>query len=205
MKNQIKLGTVLSYVQMALNVLIGLIYTPVMIRLLGKSEYGLYNTVASAISALSVLSLGFNSGYIRYYAKYKLKNDTEAIERLNGLFLLIFMIIGAVALTCGTFLVHNLELVFADGLTVKEYEIAGVLMSLLTVNLALSFPMSVFSTIISANERFVFLKLLGLVKHVASPLITLPLLLMGFRSIAMVTVTLVILLIASLFFMLSKC
>jgi len=74
-------------------------------------------------------------------------------------------------------------------LTGEEYGIARILMLLLTVNLAVSFPMSVFSNIISANERFIFLKLLGMLKTVACPLITLPLLLMGFRSIAMVSVT----------------
>ena len=50
---QLKIGTILSYTQMALGIIIGLTYTPVMIRLLGKSEYGLYNTVTSTISMLS--------------------------------------------------------------------------------------------------------------------------------------------------------
>jgi O-antigen/teichoic acid export membrane protein len=68
-----------------------------MIRLLGKSEYGLYNTVASTISMLSVLSLGFNSSYIRYYSIYKKDNRTEEIYKLNGLFILIFSIIGIIA------------------------------------------------------------------------------------------------------------
>lgn len=71
MKSQIKVGTIISYLQMAINVIIQLAYTPIMIRLLGQNEYGLYNTVASTISMLSILSLGFNSGYIRYYAIYK--------------------------------------------------------------------------------------------------------------------------------------
>ena len=59
--DQRKLGSLLSYSQMFLSILIGMLYTPVMIRLLGKSEYGLYNTVASTISMLSnvvFLSLG---------------------------------------------------------------------------------------------------------------------------------------------------
>ena len=56
---------------MAIQILIGLVYTPVMIRLLGQSEYGLYNAVASTISMLSVLRLGFNNSYIRYYSIYK--------------------------------------------------------------------------------------------------------------------------------------
>lgn len=189
--NQLKLGTLISYLQMGLGVIVSLLYTPAMIRLLGDSEYGLYNTVSAAISMLSILSLGFNSGYIRYYAQYKKESNQEAIDRLNGMFLTIFAVIGAVALGCGLFLTFNLQLVFDTGLTEVEYAIARKLMLLLTVNLALSFPMSVFANIISANERFVFLKLLGIVKTLGSPLVTLPLLLMGYRSVAMVTVTVV--------------
>ena len=100
---QLKWGSVLSYFSMGLSIIIGLVYTPVMIRLLGQSEYGLYNTVSSTISMLSVLSLGFNSSYVRYMAKYKQDNDKEGLYRLNGLFLIIFSIIGLIALICGLF------------------------------------------------------------------------------------------------------
>lgn len=186
---QLKIGTILSYSQMLLGVVIGLVYTPLMIRLLGDSEYGLYNTVSSIISMLSILSLGFNSSYIRYYAKYKKDDDNESIYKLNGLFLIIFLVIGAIALFCGIFLTENLNLVFDEGLTVEEYKIARILMFLLTVNLTLSFPMSVFSNIISAHEKFIFLKALGILKSVVSPLVTIPLLLMGYKSVAIVSVT----------------
>lgn len=190
--NQLKLGSLLSYLQMALGVLVGLLYTPAMIRLLGQSEYGLYNTVSSTISMLSVLNMGFNSSYVRYYAEYKKNDDNESIYRLNGMFLCIFTVIGLVGLACGLYLSSHLEMVFSSGLTPSEYAIARKLMLVLTLNLAISFPMSVFQNIISANERFVFLKLLGMLKTVGGPLVTLPLLLMGYRSIAMVCVTLII-------------
>lgn len=189
---QLKLGTILSYAQMLLSISISLLYHPFMIRLLGKSEYGLYSTVASTISLLSVLNLGFNAGYIRYYTKYKKADDEESIYKLNGLFLIIFTIIGAISLICGMILAFNLHWVFDQGLTTQEYGTARILMLLLGVNMAISFPTSVFSTIISANEKFVFLKLLGMIKTVISPMITLPLLFLGYRSIAMVSVTLVI-------------
>lgn len=188
--NQLKIGSLLSYLQMFLGIAVSLLYTPVMLKLLGQSEYGLYNTVSSTISMLSLLSLGFNSGYIRYYAKYKQNNDSHAIWKLNGLFLIIFTVIGTVAFICGMFLSFNLDLVFSEGLNPTEYETAKKLMILLTANLSISFPMSVFSHIISANEKFVFLKVIGIIKTVLSPLVTLPVLLMGFRSVAMVTVTL---------------
>ena len=189
---QLRVGVILSYLQMALSIIIGIIYTPIMIRTLGQSEYGLYNTAASVISMLSILSLGFGSGYLKYYAKYKSRNDTDAIYRLNGLFLTIFSVIGAIALIIGLFLSFNLDLVYDKGLTEHEYSVAKILMILLTVNLSLSFPFGVFNTIISANERFIFQKILNMGKTVFAPLLTLPLLFAGKKSIAVVLVTVVL-------------
>lgn len=189
---QIKIAAILSYVQMALNIIVGLLYMPLMIRLLGQNEYGLYNTVSSTISMLQILNLGFGSGYIRYFAKYKAEDDTDSINKLNGLFLIVFLIIGGIALLCGLYLTCHLKLIFEQGLTQSEYQTAKILMLLFTINLAISFPMSVFSNIISANERFIFLKLLGMLKTVGSPLLTIPLLLLGRGAIAVVAVTLLV-------------
>lgn len=188
--NQIKAGVILSYVQMAVSIVVGIFYTPVMLQLLGKSEYGLYNTVSSTISMLSLLNLGFNSSYVRYFSQYKAKKDSRSIDKLNGLFMLIFGIIALIALFCGLFLSSHLEWVFDEGLNTDEYRTATILMRLLAVNLAVTFISTVFQCIISAHERFVFLKCVGILRTVISPLVTLPLLLVGFKSVGMVTVTL---------------
>lgn len=200
-RNQLKAGAFLSYLQMALSIIIGLIYTPQMIRLLGASEYGLYNTAASTISMLSILSLGFNASYIRYYSRYKVNEDIKSIEKLNGLFLSIFATIGLIAFICGIVLSNNLTFVFDTGLTDAEYRKARILMLLLTFNLSIGFPMTVFTCIISAHEKFIIQKILGMIKTVLSPLVTLPLLLMGYRSIAMVIVTVSLSLITDLFYL----
>lgn len=90
MKNELKWGAVLSYAQMVLHVLIGVFYSPIMIRLLGQSEYGLYNTVSSTVSMLSILNLGFSAGYVRYYARYRQAGDKDSIDRLNALYIVVF-------------------------------------------------------------------------------------------------------------------
>lgn len=198
--SQIKAGAMLSYLQMATHILISIIYTPVMLRLLGTSEYGLYNTVASTVSMLSVLRLGFNNCYVRYYSRYKKEGNEDAISKLNGMVLSIFLVTGIVAALCGGFLTNNLEIIFSNGLTESEYSTARVLMILLTVNLAITFPMSVFSNIISAHERYIFLKILEIIKSILGPFITLPLLLIGFKSIAMVTVSLTISIVVDVIF-----
>ncbi len=198
--NQLKAGSMLSYLQMALNILISIVYTPTMIRLLGDSEYGLYNTVISTISMLAVLNLGFSGSYVRFFMPYHTKGDRKGEYSLNGLYLTVFTVIGLVALLCGIFLSFNLSLVFDEGLTAKEYSLARMLMLLLTVNMAISFPMSVFSSIVTAHERYVYLKLVACLKTVFSPLLMMAVLLLGFRSVAMVVVTIVINLIADVFY-----
>ena len=189
---QIKIGAVLSYLQMGLGVVVNLAYIPLMIRILGQAEYGLYSVVYSTISMLSILNLGFSSSFIRYYSRYKKDDDSIGIAKVNGLFLLIFSVIGLVAFLCGMFLTNHLQLVFKDGLTPAEYEKARILMIFLTVNLTISFPMTVFTNIITAHERFIFLKSLAIVKTVCSPLLTIPLLLSGYGLVSVVAVTLTV-------------
>lgn len=208
MKNQLKWGALLSYLQMAANMVVTLLFTPIMLRLLGTSEYGLYNTVSSTISMLSILNLGFNSSYIRFYSKYKSQNDQESIKKLNGLFLTIFMVMGIVAFLCSMYLAFNLDIVFKDGLTETEYKIAQTLMILLSFNLAVSFPSSVFKSIISAQERYIFLKLVHMLNTLCGPLVSIPLLFAGIRSVGMVAVLVLFHLIADVllfYYAVTKC
>lgn len=200
--NQLKIGSLLSYIQMGVRVIIGILYTPMMTRLLGQNEFGLYQTVASTLSMLSILNLGFNSSYVRYYARYVKEKNDDAISKLNGLFILIFSLIGAVAFICGMYLSFNLKLVFDKGLTDSEYHTAFILMIILTVSMAFSFPMSVFSNIISVHEKYIFLKAVNIIKTVLSPLATIPFLLMGYKSVALATVTVTVTAVTDIIYML---
>lgn len=110
--NQLKAGVILSYSSMILGYIIAIIYTPIMLRLLGQSEYGLYNLVSSVVSYLGLLSFGFGSAYVRFYSRYKVEDSEQEIAKLNGMFLIIFSIIGAIALLAGLVLVTNTERIF---------------------------------------------------------------------------------------------
>lgn len=200
-KNQLKAGSILTYIQMILNIVISVVYTPVMIRVLGKSEYGLYTTITSTIAMLAILNFGFSSSYIKFFTKYRQENDEDGEKRLNGLYVTVFLVIGLVALVIGSFLSFNLDIIFSTGLTQDEYKLARILMLMLTFNTAMNFPMSVFSSIVTAHEKYVYLKIVSCIKTVANPILMLPLLLLGFRSITMVVVTILVNLIADLLYM----
>ncbi|MGN0521372.1 MAG: lipopolysaccharide biosynthesis protein [Eubacterium sp.] len=194
--NQLKAGVFLSYFQMALNVIIGIVYTPLMLRLLGQSEFGVYSTAGSVLSALAILDMGFSSSYIRFYSKYKINGEKEKISKLNGVYITIFSIIGGITLLCGLIISNNLTLVFKDGLTPDEMYIARVLLILMSFNAALDFPLNTFISYISANEKYLMLKLLGVIRTVIAPLMIIPTLMAGYGSIGMVTVNVSICIIA---------
>ena len=187
--NQRKAGVILSYTGEMVKIVVSLVYTPVMLRLLGQSEYGLYQLVYSVVSYLSLLSLGFGSSYLRFYSRYKAQKDESGVAKLNGMFILIFSSISIICIICGSIMIGNIHNIFGTGLTKQEYETARVLMGLLIINLAMTFPNSVFNCSITAHEKFFFQKLLILLQNLFSPFLTLPLLIMGYGSIGMVSVT----------------
>lgn len=192
MHKQRKLGAVLSYVAQFVHMLVSLVYTPVMLRLLGQSEYGLYQMVFSVVSYLNLLSFGFNSAYIRYYSRYKAVNDDRGIASLNGMFLAIFCCISVIATAAGGVMVANIRGVLGENLTGAELETARMLMILMVFNLAITFPTSVFDSYVTSQEHFVFQKLLVIIQQALSPIVTLPLLLLGYGSVAVITVTTVL-------------
>ncbi|MDO5298199.1 MAG: oligosaccharide flippase family protein [Clostridia bacterium] len=190
--NQKKAGVLLSYGQTVLSTVISLVYTPVMLRLLGQSEYGLYTLVNGFISNLSLMSFGLGSAYVRYYARAAAEDGEDGVARINGMFMVIFLVIGALSLLVGGVLVANVHNIFHAKLTPQEIETARVLMALLVINIAVSFPCSVFSSYITAKERFFFQRVISMIRTVLNPIVMLPMLLAGFGSISLVVVTLVL-------------
>lgn len=183
--SQKKIGVLLSYVQIAVTILVNLLYTPVMLRLLGQSEYGVYSLSNSVIGYFALLYMGMTSTYMRYYSRYEKQGDHQAVAKLNGLFLVLFSALGCLALAMGVLASQHLELFLGSGLTADEYRLARVLFVIMAVNMALLMPKTVFSTIVIAQERFVFIKFLDIVYAGLIPLASLPLLYLGYGSVGM--------------------
>lgn len=184
--NQLKVGVILSYISRIITVVVGLIYTPIMIRLLGQNEYGLYNIAASTISYLGILNFGFGSAYMRFYSRYKVNEDHQKIAILNSMFLTIFSLLGIFVIIAGVILALNVDLIFKETLSHQELHTAQTLILILVVNLSVSFPAIIFNTYLQANEQFVFQNVFLILAQITTPLINLPILLAGYGSVGMV-------------------
>jgi O-antigen/teichoic acid export membrane protein len=187
--NQLKAGTALSYVSIGLNSLIGLIYTPFMLRMMGQSEYGLYSLAASIIAYLTILDLGFGNALIRYTAKFRAENKQQEQSEMFGMFLMLYSVISIFTLLIGSVLYFNIGELFNETMSVEELYKVRIILILMLFNLAFTFPMSIWQSIITAYEQFVFQKVLNIIRIILNPIIMMLLLTIGYRAIAMVVVT----------------
>lgn len=190
--NQLKLGAILSYVSLCVSNVVGILYTPIMLRLMGPSEYGLYSLVASVVGYLTILDMGLGNAIVRYIAKYRTLGDKEGEYNLNGMFIILYTVIGIIAAAIGVVLCLNVENLFGNSLSVEELSKAKVMMGLLVFNLSITFPLGVFGSIMNAYEQFVFPKIINIIRVIINPCIMLPLLLLGYRSVTMVFITTVL-------------
>ena len=156
-----------------------------MLRMLGQAEYGIYGIAQSVMGYIGLLNFGIGGSIIRYLAKYRAEGDLDGEQRVFGLFIKIYSVIGAAILLVGTFCSFHLG-AYGRSLSPDELVLLERLVRLMTLNTAIFMPFNVFNSMILAHERFIFSKMASLITSVVSPCLNLVLLFMGFGSIGLV-------------------
>ena len=134
--NQLKAGVVISYINLFASSIIPLLYTPIMLSLLGQAEYGLYSLSSSVISYLTLLTLGFGSTIVRYLSKYRAEGKRKEEGQIFGFFLVLYCGLAILVLLCAVFIANNVELIFQQGLSDAEIDKMQKLVLIMSVNTA---------------------------------------------------------------------
>ena len=166
-KNQLKIGAILSYLNILLSIAIGFVTTPLLIHNLGNSEYGAYQMTAALIGYISVLDLGLHNAVTRYVARYLATGDKRNEENFLAISIGIFAFVGLLILVVVTIVYANVPNIYRHKATSNEIEIIKKLLPVLGINLAVSMPGAVFSSVITAYERFVFSRTCATIKLIA--------------------------------------
>lgn len=189
--NQKKVGVLLSYVNLAISTIVPFFYTPIMLAILGQSEYGLYSLSNSVISYLSLLQFGMGSAVIRYIAKYRATDEKEKANQITGLFTIIYIFFAVLVLFVGCIFTLLSPVIFSDGLSETEISKMKILIIIMSLSTAFSFISVVFSSIINAHEKFIFKKTTDIILTILAPLFNLLVLFLGYESVGIATVSLI--------------
>lgn len=186
--NNRKIGAILSYASIIVSTLVQLIYTPFLIKKLGQGEYGLYSLVNSIIGYLTIFDLGFGNAIIVYTSKYRALGKVEEEKKMHGMFKIIFWIIAMFVCVLGIILYFNVNNIFGTSMTNQELNKTKIMMLILTFNLFITFVFNIYSAIINAYEKFIFQKIMSILNTLLKPILMIPLLFLGYKSITMVVV-----------------
>lgn len=153
---QIRLGALMSYLAIIVNIASGLIYTPWMISSIGRENYGLY-TLALSVITLFVFDFGLSNAVTRYISKYIAEGRQDKANNCIGLVYRLYILIDIILFAILTCIFFFLPQIYKE-LTPDEIEKFKIIYSMAAMYAVLSFPFIPVNGILTAHECFVQLK-----------------------------------------------
>ena len=169
--NQRKAGIILSYISMGLNAIIGFIYIPMLLMFLSKEQYGLYQLVGSMVAYLAVMDFGLANTTVRYYSQLLVKKDAIGQENLLATMLRLYTGISFIIMVVAIILLYVLLPFYTKTLSSAELVTAQYVYWIMIFNLMVVIPGHIFSAIIQAHEKFIFLKVVHILNIVLQPVL----------------------------------
>ena len=148
--NQVKYGAVLSYLGIAVYILIGLLYTPWMINVIGKDDYGLY-TLAYSIISLFVFDFGLSAAVQRFVAKYLAEGTQERVNACLSVVYRLYIYIDILVLIVLSVIFILIPNIYSE-LTVDQIERLKVVYIIAGLFSVISFPFIPLNGILSAHR-----------------------------------------------------
>lgn len=163
---QIKLGAIISYLALGLNIALGLIYTPWMKDKIGLDNFGLY-TLATSLISIFMLDFGLGSAVSRFVSKYRAEGRQDKVDNIIGLIYKLYIAIDIVIVAVLTVIFFFISSIY-KGLTPEEIEQFKVLYIIVAGFNIISFPFSPLNGVLNAYEKFIQLKLCDLISKVST-------------------------------------
>lgn len=168
-----KAGAILSYILTFTNAAIGFLYIPLLIYYLGKNEYGLYQLMGSILVYLGLFDFGLSNTVTRFYSKYIALNDKKGQENLLAISIIIYSFLSLILILLGGIFYFFLDEIFSNSLTQSELISAKKIYIVILITSSITVATMVFNSIITANEKFIFLRVLSIVQTLLIPIVSL--------------------------------
>lgn len=183
---QIKTGAIISYAAIIFNVVAGLIYTPWMVKQIGKSDYGLYTLAMSAIS-LFLMDFGISAAISRFISIYRAQGKEEKVQDLLGVTYKLYLIMDVIIFIILAIIYLFMKNIFVQ-LTASEIDKFRNVFCIVGLFSLVSFPFMPLNGILISYEKFVTLKFCELMQKLLSIGFVIIALLLGYGLYALVLI-----------------
>ncbi len=156
-KSQIKIGAIISYIAIFINIVATIFYTPWIKNQLGIENYGLF-TLSTSFIAVFVLDFGLGAAISRFLSLYRAEGNMKQINNMLGIVYKLYIAIDLIICSVLIVIFFFLESIYS-GLTDVEIEVFKKLYIAVSAFSLLSFPFTTQNGILNSFERFVPLKI----------------------------------------------
>ena len=102
-------SSLINFVLKPLNVLLGIVYTPLLLSYLGAEKYGLWATILSIINWINYCDVGIGHGLRNLVTKELVCNDEEGVRKSVATAYVILSIISMIVLFVCIIIVFSLD------------------------------------------------------------------------------------------------
>lgn len=163
---QIKIGAVVSYLALAINIAATLLYMPWMVSVIGESNYAMY-TLANSFVNIFVVDFGLSSAVSKFIAQYRAEGNVEKEAQFIATVTKVYLVLDGIILTILAVLFFFIGTIY-KGLTADEIHTFRCLYIIVASYAVVSFPFMPLSGIMYAYEKLVETKLCELIQKILS-------------------------------------
>lgn len=169
MNKQIRIGSIIGYINMVISAVIAIVYIPLLTKGIGSSEYGVYQLIGSLVAYFTTTYTSLNASVLKNYAETLHKNEYEqenvlAISR--KIFRIISLLIIAISIPVILFFFHS----YSNALTEHELNECLIIYVILICNILIYLNNNIYSAAIQAHQKFIFRKCLDLISQCLQPI-----------------------------------
>lgn len=164
-------GALVSYVYMVAQIVVQLIYVPLLLSGIGQEEYGLYQLVGSIMSYVISVNSILAAGVSRYYCMYRSEGDARMAANTLAIAKRLYWAASAIALVIVGCLIPVVQVVYKGSFTPAQLNECSAMLAVLGLNTVVTMNNTINIAAITAEERFVFLKGSQLVTLVVQPVL----------------------------------
>ena len=139
------------YMNLSVELVVGLLMLPFNTRYLGASDYGLWMLAASIVAYFPVLDLGYGAAMERFVAHYRTQRNARAINEIASTLVFVFAGMGLFAFSLLAIIALNLGNWF--DLPADQGQSGAAVMMLVGAQLALGLPFAIFGAVVNGFQR----------------------------------------------------
>jgi O-antigen/teichoic acid export membrane protein len=197
-RRNIKVGIVITYLRLAIYLVISILYPPQLIAFLNKGQsydvYGLYQFATSIATWILLISFGIENSYVRFATESEHSGGEESLKKTNGFYLIIFSFISLLELVVGLIVafLYQANVIQIAGYDDARRNLLSILIIITVVSETSNFLMSFFTWFIYYKGEFVWEQSMFLVARVLVVVSTLVVLYLGGDVIWVAVIALIV-------------